>query len=126
MGDLRFFGLLFLFGGAAYIILECVWRGRSHWTMGLAGGLSLVLLYGVFGWMGELSLLLKCLAGAIVIAAVEFVTGAIVNRKLHWGVWDYSGHRYHLYGQVSLTYTILWGLLCIPLVYFLEAVSILR
>lgn len=39
--------VLFVIGGAIYVMLELFWRGRSHVSMAIAGGVSLVLLYGV-------------------------------------------------------------------------------
>lgn len=126
MSDGVFFCMLFLFGGVAYVLLEYIWRGHSHWTMAVAGGTCLVLLYGVFTRLTGIPTALLCIIGATVITAVEFVTGAIVNRWLNWQVWDYSKRRFHLYGQVCLTYFILWGILCAPLVAFVGALSLLR
>lgn len=114
---------LFVFGGIAYVLLEYVWRGHSHWTMAVAGGLALVLLYGAALHLAAWPLLLKCWVGAIIIASVEFVTGAVVNVRLKWNVWDYSARRCNLYGQVCLTYFFLWGLLCVPVFAFLDALQ---
>ena len=126
MENAVFFAVLFIFGGIGYLLLEFVWRGHSHWTMAIAGGVCLVLLYGVFTRIPQAALLFKCLIGAVIIAAVEFVTGALVNRWLHWDVWDYSQRRFQLYGQVCLTYFLLWGVLCVPLAFFIEALAALR
>ena len=35
---------LFLLGGGAYAALELAWRGTTHWTMFLTGGVCLCLL----------------------------------------------------------------------------------
>jgi uncharacterized membrane protein len=113
---------LFLFGGVAYLILELVWRGRTHWSMGVAGGAAFVLLYAVFTRMGEGALLLKCLIGALLITSLEFISGAIVNVGLKLNVWDYSQKRYQLYGQVCLTYSLLWGALCLPVALLVQAI----
>ena len=34
-------------GGCLYVVLELLWRGRSHWTMFLLGGVCFVLI-GLF------------------------------------------------------------------------------
>ena len=34
---------LFLLGGGAYAALELAWRGTTHWTMFLTGGLELAV-----------------------------------------------------------------------------------
>mgnify|MGYP007072511315 FL=1 len=31
--------LLFLIGGALYYCIEILWRGHSHWTMAVVGGI---------------------------------------------------------------------------------------
>ena len=36
---------LFCLGGGAYAALELAWRGTTHWTMFLAGGVCLCLLH---------------------------------------------------------------------------------
>lgn len=108
------YAVLFVLGGAAYVLLELVWRGRSHVSMAIAGGVCLALLYGVFTHLPALPLLLKCVMGACIITAVEFITGAIVNVRLQLAVWDYSRLPHNLYGQICLRYSLLWLLLCAP------------
>lgn len=116
---------LFIAGGAIYVMLELLWRGRSHVSMAIAGGVSLVLLYGVFTRFPAMPLLPRCVLGACIITAVEFITGAIVNVRMRLAVWDYSMLPYNLYGQICLRYSLLWMLLCVPasvLVDFIQAV----
>ena len=36
--------MLFLSGGAAYALLETVWRGHTHWTMFVLGGFLFLIL----------------------------------------------------------------------------------
>lgn len=117
--------VLFIAGGAIYVMLELFWRGRSHVSMAIAGGVSLVLLYGVFTRFPAMPLLPRCVLGAGIITAVEFITGAIVNVRMRLAVWDYSMLPYNLYGQICLRYSLLWMLLCVPasvLVDFIQAV----
>ena len=63
------------------------------------------------------TLLYRCLAGCLIITCVEFITGIIVNRALGWGVWDYSDMPGNLLGQICITYSALWFLLVIPIIY---------
>ncbi len=108
------YAILFFAGGGLYVTLELFWRGRSHISMFVAGGVSLVLLYGVFSYFGALSALARSLMGALIITAVEFITGSIVNLRLELHVWDYSRLPCNLYGQVCLRYSLLWVLLSAP------------
>ena len=109
-----FLPILFLVGGGGYYLLEILFRGYSHWTMALCGGLCLSLIYLANQRLSNRSLILRAATGAFIITAVEFITGIIVNSCLHWGIWDYSHLPFNLMGQISLAFSLLWFLLCIP------------
>jgi len=103
---------IYLIGALGYGAIELLFRGHTHWTMLLAGGVCFCLLYKISSlpmrkWQ-------KWVLGASAITTVEFVAGAIVNIWLKWSVWDYSGHALNLFGQICLLFTVLWFLLCIP------------
>lgn len=104
--------LLFLVGGLIYFWLEVLWRGYSHWSMYLLGGLCFVLcglINEVVPW--EMPLPFQMLISAIIITVLEFFTGCIVNLWLGWEVWDYSKLHFQLIGQISLKSSIVWFLL---------------
>ena len=104
-----------LTGGLGYGLIECLFRGWTHWTMLIAGAVCFCLLYALCScsraprpWLW--------LAGSILITAVEFVCGMLVNVELGWNVWDYSDHFANLYGQICLLFSLLWFFLSVPLV----------
>ena len=111
---LSIFLLAIFLGGTLYVLLELLWRGRSHVSMFCAGGLALLLLHGLF-LRFALPLFAQCLVGGLVITAIEFVAGAIVNVRLKLNVWDYSKMPLNLYGQVCLPFSLLWCLLTLPI-----------
>ncbi len=115
--------ILFLVGGGLYVLLELAWRNRTHVSMFFAGGLVLVLLYGLTTRFASLPLFLLCLLGAVVVTAVEFVFGAVLNGLLALRVWDYSFRKYNLYGQVCLAYSLLWFGLCVPVIPILAVMD---
>ena len=39
---------IFIMGGLGYMGLELLWRKRTHWSMGVAGGLCAILLLPLF------------------------------------------------------------------------------
>lgn len=102
---------LFLFGvgGLLYVMIELIWRGHSHWTMFILGGLCFIylgLINEVLHW--ETPLWLQILIGAAGITALEFLTGCIVNLWLGWWVWDYSSMPGNFLGQICPQYMLLW------------------
>jgi len=111
---------LFLIGGVGYGLIELLWRGHTHPSMVVAGGLCFTMIYGVNKWLKSHSVLLRSAVSAAAITAVEFSVGIVVNRLLNLSVWDYSAEKYNLLGQICPHYTFLWFLLCIPLVLMLS------
>ena len=106
--------LTFFLGGTAYMLIEILWRGYTHWTMGICAGICFVGIYWFEQKHPQANLFLKCLFGVFFIAANEFVAGCIVNIILGWHVWDYSNMPLNLLGQVCLPFLFLWFLLCFP------------
>ena len=113
--SIKWYMVVFLIGGVTYAMIEIMWRGNTHWTMVLLGGLCFLTLYKLFGYMSNYSLMEKCVLGAIVITALEFVVGCIVNLIFHMNVWNYSRMPLNLSGQICILYSTLWGFLCIPI-----------
>ena len=104
-------------GGTVYVFIELMWRGYSHWSMFLLGGICFIalgLINEVIPW--EMPLTAQMFIGCIIITALEFITGCIVNLWLGWDVWDYSNLPCNLLGQISVVSSVGW--------YFLSAVGI--
>ena len=98
--------LLFLFGGSAYVGVEYLWRGWSHGSMFLAGGTCFLLLGKIAALRPKVPLLPRAFLGALVITAVELLTGLLVNRS--YRVWDYRQMPLNFCGQICLPYFLLW------------------
>lgn len=101
--------ILGLVGGSIYIGIELLWRGYSHWTMFVLGGVCFVFL----GWINEvipwnMPIWKQAVIGTMIITVLEFVTGCIVNLWLGWNVWDYSNVPFNVLGQICLPYILLW------------------
>ena len=98
--------LLFYLGGCAYLGLELLWRGWSHGSMFLAGGICFLLIGHLNEVEPRLPLWGQALAGAGIITMVELAFGLAVNRD--FAVWDYRGMPLNFLGQICLPFTLLW------------------
>ena len=105
MQGLRLF-VFFLLGGTAYVSLEILWRGFSHYSMFLAGGLCFLLLGKLQALKPQLYLPLRLLLGAVVITAVELLMGLLFNRS--YQVWDYRRQFMNFHGQICLKFFCPW------------------
>ncbi len=105
--------IAFLMGFFLYTLIEITGRGYTHWTMALAGGLTLAMLYRMECTL-RASYVEKALLGALFVTALEFTVGIFVNLILDWEVWNYSEVYPNLLGQICLPFSALWFILCIP------------
>ena len=108
---------VFLIGAFGYGLLELVWRGRTHYSMLITGGVCFFIIYFLNLQYADKGLFFKCFVGMVAITAVEFAVGIVVNKVFQLQVWDYSALRYNVMGQISLLYSVFWFLLGIPLAY---------
>ena len=102
--------MLFLLGGGGYLAIELAWRGASHWTMFLAGGICLCVLQALAG--RPVCLPLAAGAGAAAVSGLEVCIGLACREVLHIAVWDYSAEWGNLAGLVCPRYCLYWFLLC--------------
>ena len=99
-------GTLFSMGGLAYCGLELLWRGRTHYSMFLAGGTSLLLLGKLNRTEPKLPLFLRAVVGSGIITMVELSAGLIFNRS--YTVWDYRDQWGNWLGQICPLFSLLW------------------
>lgn len=110
---------LFLIGGIIYYLMELVWRGHSHWTMIVVGGICFILcgiLNEVFSW--DMLIWKQMLICSVSITIVEFISGYILNILLRLNVWDYNDMPFNILGQICLPFTVLWFWISIIAIIF--------
>ncbi|MBQ8836691.1 MAG: hypothetical protein IJ002_04190 [Clostridia bacterium] len=105
---------IYAIGCIGYSFVEVLWRGHTHWSMGIVGGICFTVMYLIDGKFENSNIYSKALLSAICVTGIEFISGIILNRYLHMNVWDYSGMKFNFLGQISLLYSIFWFFLCIP------------
>jgi len=95
-----------IFGGAGYGLLEILWRGYTHFSMVITGGVCFYLLSRIarlkWNWVWI------ALLGGTIVTAAELLAGNIVNLWLGLGVWDYSGNFCNFRGQICVGFSVLW------------------
>lgn len=99
-------------GGFLYILIELIFRGRTHWTMFIVGGVCFWLI-GLINekipW--DMPFWKQCIIGAVIVTTIEFVSGCVINLRLGWNVWDYSNLPFNVLGQICLPFSLLWVLI---------------
>ena len=104
-------------GGAIYAVIELIWRGHTHWTMALLGG----LLFGLIGAVNEyipwcIPLWRQGVIGELIVTWAELVARLVLNVWLRLGIWDYSYLPGNFMGQICPQFTAVWVLLSIAAV----------
>ncbi len=90
-------------GGALYYSFEVLFRGFSHWSMFVLGGVCFVFFFV------QDPLWIQVLRCMVFVTSMEFITGIIVNKWLHYGVWDYSEMPFQLFGQICVPFMLIFS-----------------
>lgn len=109
---------LWSIGAYVYGIIEIIFRGNTHISMGIVSGICLILIGNInqsFGF--NIPIFKQMLYGAIIITCFEFATGVLVNIWFGLKVWDYSSLPLNFEGQVCLPFFAIW--------YFLSGLAII-
>ena len=105
---------VFVTGAVLYSLIVILWRGRTHWTMAITGGVCLLLIHLCNERHGDLDLLSRCSLCSFYITSVEFAVGWLLNVRLNMMIWDYSDKALNVMGQICPEYWAYWYLLSIP------------
>ena len=107
--------------GVMYVAMETVFRGYSHPSMLIVGGLCGVLVGAInqHPRFYNAPVVLQSIVGAVIVLAVEFLAGCVLNLWLGLDVWDYTGQPGNILGQVCPLFGLLWFLI-MPLAIWAE------
>lgn len=97
---------LFAIGGAAYVLLELLFRARSHWTMFLLGGACFLLIGQLGRQKPPLPLAARMVIGSGICTFGELLFGMLFNGN--YAIWDYRSLPMNYHGQISLVFSLLW------------------
>ena len=105
------YGSIFITSGLIYIILELIWRGRTHWTMFVCAGLCGLVMANINNNLLEFDtdFLKQIFVSALCCTTFEFLFGIIFNGD--FSIWDYRGlwGTIHILGdQVNILFFGIW------------------
>lgn len=103
--------MFFAIGGIGYGIIELLWRGYTHWSMIIAGGICFIGFSIIAEKFNKKPLICKAVLCSVCVTGVELVFGIIFNIILKMNIWDYSNMPFNLLGQISLLFSVAWGFL---------------
>lgn len=105
--------IIFIIFGLIYIIIELLYRGHTHYSMFIVGGICGVLIGLINDNTPDMPLLPQCILGAVIITIIELLTGLFLNVYLGLNVWDYSNQPFNFMGQICPQFCIIWCILSI-------------
>ncbi len=82
-----------------------------------------MILFEIYTFDKNMKIWKRGLVGAAVITSVEFVFGCVFNYWLKMGIWDYSKEWLNIMGQICPWYSLLWGILSIPVSFVCIKIS---
>lgn len=123
MRRIKKYCLFFVLGGTGYALIELLWRGRTHFSMIIAGGICFISFSLIADMFREKPILYKAVLCSLSVTTVELIFGVIFNIILKMNVWDYSKMPLNLFGQICPLYSLLWGglsLVFLPVAQFMN------
>lgn len=100
---------LFALGGAAYYMIELLFRGFSHPTMFVLGGICFLLCCAVHEIVPDnTGIYAQMFLCALIITTMELIFGYIFNLKLGMHIWSYQEYRFNFKGQICLLFSFIW------------------
>lgn len=116
---------LFVIGGLLYGIIELAWRGHTHISMFWVGGLCFVLIGALDEVKKPVCVFLQLPIAAVIVTAIEFASGLIINLLMGLDVWDYSDMPFNVLGQVCLPFSAMWLGLALPAIIIEDSLRVM-
>lgn len=123
MKKIKKYSLCFILGAVGYAAMETIWRGHTHWSMMIAGGLCFVMFSIVAERLRGKNLLIKAGVCALGVTAIEFIFGVIFNMWLKMDVWNYNHMPLNILGQVCPMFTLIWAGIAIAFLPLAEVIN---
>lgn len=110
---LKMIVLLFI-GGTIYFCIEMLWRGYSHVSMFIVGGICFIAIGAINEYIPwSMGLFQQSLLGACFVTGIEFIAGLILNVWLKLEILDYTNMPFNILGQICLPFFFAWIVLSV-------------
>lgn len=101
--------ILFSVGFFLYSLIEILFRGYTYFTMGILGGIILLLVDSInnkLSW--NIDLIWQGVIGSFAITTCELVLGEILKILNISSMWDYSNMPFNYDGVICVPFSIIW------------------
>lgn len=115
--------LSFCSGAILYSLIEYFYKGNTHFTMVILGGICAMFIYRINRVLYNENIIVKALMSAVVITILEFLSGIFLNIFLGLKIWDYSDRMFHILGQICPLFSMYWFLISIPAIIICQAID---
>ncbi len=110
-------------GAYLYGLIEIAFRGYTHISMGILGGICFIVIGEInFKFSNKTSIFIQMFFSTIIITSLEYCTGIIVNVWMKLGIWDYSTMPFNLSGQICMMFSVAWFFLSFVGMFFYSIV----
>ncbi len=110
-------------GAYLYGLIEIAFRGYTHISMGILGGICFIVIGEInFKFSNKMSIFIQMFFSTIIITSLEYCTGIIVNVWMKLGIWDYSTMPFNLSGQICIMFSVAWFFLSFVGMFFYSIV----
>lgn len=101
--------ILFSIGFFLYSLIEVLFRGYTYFTMGILGGIILLLVDSInnkLSW--NIDLIWQGIIGSFAITTCELVLGEILKILNISSMWDYSNMPFNYDRVICVPFSIIW------------------
>lgn len=121
---------LYMIGNVLGCILEGIWcifkygAWETH-VVSMIGpfcliyGVGFVLLYSLAKFLKDKNIIIQFLGAVVILDFVEYACGFMLEHALGMRAWNYSRYFMNLNGYISLSMSIIWGILGLLFIYWL-------
>lgn len=112
-------------GAIIYMLIELIYRGHTHFTMILTGGICALAIHFENKMFHSSKFVFRCAVAALAVTLIELFVGITVNVILKWNVWDYSYMKFNILGQICPLFSLYWFFLSIPAIKLSDHIAII-